>query len=1004
MKSSAPNARDVQLWKRLLLVAVIGSVPLFVVSLVLITRYYSASIDFVQRELHGIAFQRPLEQLLDLVPRYEAAARKAVGGDALATQETGVLRKQIDDYVELVGDNYNGEFGRRFGFSDAKLAPLGRDKARLSVLQSNWGELRQSPTGRDPAAARMIDSIREMIRNAGDFSFLILDDRLDTYYLVDVTLGSLPRVQQRLGENTLAAGDLLRGAPTVSSRMRFAVMAALITNGDQDRIVQDARLSIAQDKVHGDGSELLYVNLPPAVDAYVAANQAFLNLLQHAAAGDKVGALDLESAGWKAHAESFHLWQVSADELERLLSNRMRYIERQRMQYYVVIGITLAFVAIIMGWIIRSLLSARYAEMSKTNELLRSSAEKFLKAFQSNPSGLSISEVRTGRFIEVNESLCQLYGYTPKEIVGHTSVELGIYQSEDERQQMVGKLREKGFLRDFEIQTHNRGGDLRTILINAELIQIEGEECLVSAIMDVTEQKRAREEMIWKTAFLEAQIYSSLDGILVVDDRARRILQNPRLFELFKVPEDVAHDGDDSQLLRHVAEQAKDPMLFVERVSYLYAHRDEVGRDEIELKDGSILDRYSAPVRDRSGKYYGRIWTFRDITEQRKLERQLRQAQKMEAIGTLAGGIAHDFNNILAVIMGYTEILQLSNAGNPEQAGYLAAIAGAGERAKGLVRQILTFSRQEETQRQPMKLAPVAKEAMKFLRSTIPSTIEIQVDLAEDVPLVLADATQVHQIVMNLGTNAWHAMRGRPGKLHVKLEQIQVDQALAETSPQLSVGSYALLSVGDNGKGMDEATLARIFEPFFTTKVVGEGTGLGLSVVHGIMQSHDGAITVSSKPGVGTTFHLYFPAHGGAGSTADAKDAVVPRGNGQRLLYLDDELPLSILGKKFLEGLGYSVEASTDAVNALELIRADPKQFDLVVVDQAMPAMSGIDFAREVGRLRPGLPIILTTGYIGQLTLEHLRSVGIREILPKPPTIQSIGILVHKVLTDSSAN
>jgi PAS domain S-box-containing protein len=388
--------------------------------------------------------------------------------------------------------------------------------------------------------------------------------------------------------------------------------------------------------------------------------------------------------------------------------------------------------------------------------------------------------------------------------------------------------------------------------------------------------------------------------------------------------------------------------------------------------------------------------------ERRQLEEQLRQAQKMEAIGTLAGGVAHDFNNILSIINGYTELLKISLADQPEFNEHLDAVAKAGARAAGLVRQILTFSRQEQTQREPMRLAPVIEEATKFLRATIPSTIEIRLRLAADAPVVLADATEVHQIVMNLGTNAWHAMRDRAGKLDVELESFIVDQELAAHTPQLREGRYARLSVSDSGKGMDQATLSRIFEPFFTTKVAGEGTGLGLSVVHGIMQSHDGAITVYSKPGIGTTFRLYFPAHSSDEATAEIQAAVTPSGTGERVLFVDDEAPLANLGKAILERLGYSVDARTNVLEALELIRSEPGRFDLVIADQTMPSMTGIDFARQIRLIRSDLPIVLTTGYVGQLKIEQLRPMGIRELLPKPPTIRTLGEVVHRVLADKA--
>jgi len=388
--------------------------------------------------------------------------------------------------------------------------------------------------------------------------------------------------------------------------------------------------------------------------------------------------------------------------------------------------------------------------------------------------------------------------------------------------------------------------------------------------------------------------------------------------------------------------------------------------------------------------------------DKEQLAEQFRQAQKMEAIGTLAGGIAHDFNNILAVIMGYAELIKMTVTNDPQLLESIDAMWNAGSRATKLVRQILTFSRREEVKREVLHLGQVVEETLKFLRATIPSAIEFKVDLAANALAVLADSTQVHQIVMNLGTNAWHAMKDRSGRLEVKLENFEVDADLAESQLHVRPGRYVRLSVGDTGKGMDRATMNRIFEPFFTTKGPDEGTGLGLSVVHGIMQGHDGAITVYSQPGEGTTFHLYFPALSGEVSDRETQATPIPQGKGQRILVVDDEEALVQLAKKILVRLGYVVETRIRAVEALDLVRAGPDQFDLVITDMTMPVMSGIDFAQQLAQVRPGLPVILTTGYPGSLKLEQVRAMGIRELLPKPPSVRSLGMAVHRVLSEGN--
>ena len=382
------------------------------------------------------------------------------------------------------------------------------------------------------------------------------------------------------------------------------------------------------------------------------------------------------------------------------------------------------------------------------------------------------------------------------------------------------------------------------------------------------------------------------------------------------------------------------------------------------------------------------------------MELQLRQAQKMEAIGTLAGGIAHDFNNILSAMGGYTELAKMDIGNDAAVLEHLDAVSKAGTRAAALVRQILSFSRRQEQERRPLQLRAVVDEALKLLRATIPASVEFDVMLAE-TPSVLGDGTQVHQTVMNLCTNAWHAMRDAPGKLMVRLEPFAVDADFADAHPSLRVGPYVRLAISDTGHGMDQETLSRIFEPFFTTKAPGSGTGLGLSVVHGIMQSHDGAITVYSQPGEGTTFHLYLPAHGADRSETGDVHTEIPRGQGQQVLFLDDETVLAQMGKKMLERLGYEVTTVTDAAAAVELFSARPDAFDALVTDLTMPGMLGTEVAGRVLQMRPDLPILLVTGYTATLTASAVKALGIRALALKPLNLETLGRSVHQILTSS---
>jgi len=424
-------------------------------------------------------------------------------------------------------------------------------------------------------------------------------------------------------------------------------------------------------------------------------------------------------------------------------------------------------------------------------------------------------------------------------------------------------------------------------------------------------------------------------------------------------------------------------------------------------KDGHIVwvETRAAAITNEQGQPVGLRGVTIDISERKQVEEtlrqreeQLRHAQKMEALGTLAGGIAHDFNNVLGIIMGYGELAQ---AVLPEESvvqPYLAHIQRAGQRAKDLVQQILTFSRQQEHERRPLQLQPVLEETLQLLRATLPSTIEIRQNLDPRTPCVLADPTQIHQVMMNLGTNAWHAMQEHGGVLEVTLSPLEIEAELAAAQAGLKVGPYVRLIVSDTGHGMDRATLARIYDPFFTTKAPGQGTGLGLAVVHGVIQHHRGAIAVASEPGAGTTFTLYFPAYTEAVNAPSLSCVPVPPLRRAHVLFIDDEAPLAELGKMLLEQLGYRVTAHTSGLAAWEVFRARPQDFDLVITDQTMPRLTGSELAQMLLAERPALPILLTTGYSATLSLEQAQALGIKDLLMKPYNVQSLERAINSAL------
>jgi two-component system cell cycle sensor histidine kinase/response regulator CckA len=390
--------------------------------------------------------------------------------------------------------------------------------------------------------------------------------------------------------------------------------------------------------------------------------------------------------------------------------------------------------------------------------------------------------------------------------------------------------------------------------------------------------------------------------------------------------------------------------------------------------------------------------------ERESLEAQVRESQKMEAIGTLAGGVAHDFNNMLGVILGNVQLAVEDAGDNPSMQRSLDEIRKAGRRARELVRQILTFSRREPMSRRFGSLQPIIEESIRLMRAILPAQVEIGLRVsAAGVPPVLVDALQVQQVLLNLGTNAVHAMEGAPGRIDLCLEPVTLDAESMPGAGRVSPGHYVRLSCIDTGRGMDAMTLQHIFEPFFTTKPVGEGTGLGLSVAHGIMSAHEGSIVALSEPGRGSRFDLYFPValpdDGNRPAVPGDRPVAAPAvGLGQHVLYIDDEEGLVLLVKRMLQRRGYRVSGYVDPRSALEALRADPAGFDLVVTDQNMPGMTGLDVVREVRATRPGLAIAIASGNVTEALREKALAAGVCALIPKADVVEEFCDVLERLL------
>ncbi len=628
-------------------------------------------------------------------------------------------------------------------------------------------------------------------------------------------------------------------------------------------------------------------------------------------------------------------------------------------------------------------------ERKQAEEALRESEDKFRTLSEESFDGIIVHD--NGRIIEANRIFAKTWGYEPSEVIGMQTEDFIAPESIETVKQAIFSGSEK----PYEALARKKDGLLFSIEIIGKTIQYKGKNVRISTARDITERKRAEEALKESETKYRSLIEHSNDAIFLrVGDKFE--LVNPRFLELFEVTLDDLH-APDFTYVKLVAPRSRS--LIEERNRRWELGEEVPSRYEFTgvRTDGKEIDLEASVARV---PYRGGMATqgiLRDITERKKMEAQLRQTQKMEAMGTLAGGIAHDFNNILMAMLGYSDMARQDIPKDSPARVSLKAVFEAGARAKDLVNQILTFSRQTEHERQPVKIHPIVKEALKLLRASLPTTIEIRKNIDTNCGIILADPTQIHQVMMNLCTNAFHAMREKGGVLDVSLKNVEVDASYMEAYPQLSPGKYIRLVVSDTGCGMDKATMARIFDPFFTSKAVGEGTGMGLSTVHGIVKSHEGAITVYSEPGKGSSFNVYFPAMKVETVAEIPPDEPVTRGE-ESILFVDDEVQLAELGQRMLEFMGYHVTIRTSSVEALEAFRATPDKFDLVISDLTMPNMTGMELAEEIMRIRPDVPVILATGFSETVTPEKARKVGVSLYLNKPIILSELGKAVRQVL------
>jgi len=515
------------------------------------------------------------------------------------------------------------------------------------------------------------------------------------------------------------------------------------------------------------------------------------------------------------------------------------------------------------------------------------------------------------------------------------------------------------------------------------------------------EREKADEELRWRTAFFEAQVDSAIDGIMVVNTKGQDPVRNPRLIEMFKIPAHVMESPDDDQRREFVESMMKNPVEDIAKFDYLNTNQEEVSRDEIELIDGTILERYSAPVIDKAKIHYGRIWTFRDITERRQLEEQFRQAQKMEAIGQLTGGIAHDFNNLLTVILGCSEVMGEEVKASPRLNKMAEMITDAAQRGADLTHRMLSFARRQSLQPKPVNINLLLKGMESFLRRALTAEIALQVIHSKDDCEATIDPTQLESALLNLCVNARDAMP-EGGRLTIETRYTTLDADYAAENPEVVPGEYILIVVTDTGGGISPENLRRVFDPFFTTKEVGRGTGLGLSMVYGFVKQSKGHVKIYSETGLGTSVRLYVPK--ATQRSEPAKLQRLPfedfRGS-ETVLLVEDNDPVRELARTQLVDLGYQVLMAANGNDAMELVRAN-ENIDLLFTDMAMPGgMNGRELANKAIKLRSKLKVLICSGYADNAIFnEGLPGTEVI-VLNKPYTRLELAKKVREALTES---
>ena len=641
------------------------------------------------------------------------------------------------------------------------------------------------------------------------------------------------------------------------------------------------------------------------------------------------------------------------------------------------------------------------SEKKQAEEVLRESEERFRNLIEGSIQGILIH--RNHKPLFINQMWADMHGYTVEEILKMESV-VSLMSIQDQARMVEYKnarLRGEYVPADYDYQGVRKDGSLVWLENRVMVVNWDGQPAIQSTIYDISKRKKAEEGLRESEERYRSLIELNPDGIYVCRE-GKIIYANQAAIDIWGAKSEDEVIGKTVFNLIHpdYREKAKERSRLVTEkgvsvplIDFKYLRLDK-GETHVQAIASPVIFGGEPAV----------LSTVRDITKQRKaemekegLENQLQQAQKMEAIGTLAGGIAHDFNNILSPIMIHSEMAMMDLSPDSPIRNSLEQIFKAGERARDMIKQVLAFSRQRQEEKAPIKIGFILKEVVRLLRSSIPTTIDIRHSIETEADTVLADPTRIHQVLLNLCTNASYDMREKGGALEIELDDLNLDSETVSQFEDLNPGSYLSLTVTDNGHGIDPEVIERIFEPYFTTKDVGEGTGMGLAVVHGIVKSHGGDITVKSELGKGTTFQILFPKYEEDIPKVSEPTVQFHRGT-ERILLVDDEKAAVDAIQPMLKNLGYQLTVRTSSIEALEAFHHKPNAFDLVITDQTMPNMTGKDLAKKIMSIRPDIPIILCTGFSEQVDKDTAEAMGIRAFVMKPIVMREMANIIRQVL------